>query len=265
VANSLGRRRRWRWTDARRARLLEGIAETGNVTAAAEAVGTSWNAVDRLRRRDPEFARQCEEAARAADDRLGRAESAFEGAEDGYQAIRRSSKGRWQVAAVRKGYWTRATEAAFFGYLRETGNISAAARSVGSDPSSVFERLRKWPDFARRFEEVLEDASLTLEFRLACQDGAAAGPGEAAAADAAAESGRAEFDPERALRFLKWRHEKTTGRARRRGSIPTPPSIEQVTEKIIRQVQAIKRHRARNGQPPSGTGGGGPAGGGPGG
>jgi hypothetical protein len=63
--------------------------------------------------------------------------------EDEYQAIRRTSNGRWQVAAVRKGYWTRATEAAIFAYLRETGNISAAARSVGSDPSSIFEGVRK--------------------------------------------------------------------------------------------------------------------------
>lgn len=53
--------------------MIEGIAETGNVTAAAEAAGTSWNAVDRLRKRDSEFARQCEEAARAADERLGQA------------------------------------------------------------------------------------------------------------------------------------------------------------------------------------------------
>lgn len=257
MARTLGRRRRWRWTPARRARLLELIAETGNFTAAAEAVGTSWNSVDRLRKRDPEFARQCEEASLAADERLGQAESAFEGVEDEYQAIRRTSNGRWQVAAVRKGYWTRATEAAFFAYLRETGNISAAARSVGSDPSSVFERLHKWPAFARRFEEVLEDASITLEFRLACQDGAAAGPAEEAAAEAAAEAGRAEFDPELALRFLKWRHEKQTGRARRRGSVPAPPSIEAVTDKIVRQVEAIKRHRARNGEPPRSDSGGG--------
>jgi molybdenum-dependent DNA-binding transcriptional regulator ModE len=251
MAKAMGRRRRWRWTEARRARVIEGIAETGNVTAAAEAAGTSWNAVDRLRKRDPEFARQCEAAARAADERLGQAESAFDGAEDGYQAIRRSAKGRWQVAAVRKGYWTKATEAAFFAYLSETGNVSAAARSVGSDPSSVFERLRKWPAFARRWEEVLEDASITLEFRLACQDGAAAGgPGEAAAASAAAVAGRAKFDPEFAFRFLKWRHEKKSGRARRRGSIPAPPSIEEVTERIVRRVQAIKRHRARGGEPP---------------
>ncbi|HEX8621926.1 MAG TPA: hypothetical protein VF718_08125 [Allosphingosinicella sp.] len=261
MANALGRRRRWRWTEARRARVIAGIAETGNVTAAAEAAGTSWNAVDRLRKRDPEFARQCEEAALAADERVGQAESAFEGAEDGYQAIRRSSKGRWQVAAVRKGYWIKATEAAFFAYLRETGNISAAARSVGSDPSSVFERLRKWPAFAQRFEEVLEDTSLTLELRLACQDGAAApGAGEAAGAEAGAAAGRAAFDPEFALRFLKWRHEKKSGLARRRGPMPALPSIETVTDKIVRQVEAIKRHRARQAEPPRGeSGGSGPA------
>jgi molybdenum-dependent DNA-binding transcriptional regulator ModE len=250
------KRRRWRWTAERRARVLEVLADTGNVTAAAEAAGTSWNAIDRMRKRDPEFDRQCEEAALAAHERLGQAQSAFEGVDDDFQVIRRTSNGRWQLAAVRKGCWTRVTEAAFFAYLRETGNIAAAARHVGSDPSSVFERLRKWPAFAQRWEEVLEDTSVTLEFRLACQDGAAAGDPreESAAAAAGAEAGRAKFDPEFALRFLKWRQEKKNGRARRRGSVPALPSIEEVTETIVRRVQAIKRHRARGGQPPRSEG-----------
>jgi molybdenum-dependent DNA-binding transcriptional regulator ModE len=257
MGSEMRRRRRWRWTGERRARIVEVLAETGNVTAAAEAAGISWNAIDRLRKRDAGFDRQCEEAALAADERLGQAESAFEGVGDEFQVIRRTSNGRWQLAAVRKGYWTGATEAAFFAYLRETGSIAGAARSVGSDPSSVWERRRKWPAFARRWDEVLEEASVTLEFRLACQDGAVAGgTDEAAAADAAAETGRAKFDPELALRFLKWRHETQTGRARRRGSIPAPPTIEEVTEKIVRQVEAIKRHRARGGKPPRDEGGG---------
>lgn len=192
----------------------------------------------------------------AADNRLGQAQSAFEGVEDDFQVIRRTSNGRWQLAAVRPGQWTRVTEAAFFAYLRETGNIAAAARSVGTEPSSVFERLRKWPAFARRWDEVLEDASVTLEFRLATQDGAAAGDAlEDPAAEAAAEAGRAKFDPKFALRFLKWRHEKQSGRARRRGRVPAPPSIEEVTERIVRRVQAIKRHRARGGEPPRSEGG----------
>lgn len=254
MVQAMGRRRRWRWTAQRRARLLELLGESGNFTASAEAVGTSYKALHRLRSREPEFDRQCEEAARVAHERLSESEDAFEAEGDEFQAIRRTSNGRYQLTAVPKGQWTRRTEDRFFAHLRETGNISASARAVGSDKSSVFERYRKWPGFARRWEEVLDETSATLEFRLACQDGAAGG--EDAAADAAAESGRAKFDPELALRFLKWRHEKASGLARRRGTIPKPPSIEEVTEKIVRQVEAIKRHRARKGSPPSSEDGG---------
>lgn len=251
MAGEKRKRRRWRWTAERRRQLLEHLAETGNLTAASEAVGTSYKALHRLRLKDPEFARQCEEAARSAHERLSESEDAFEAEGDEFQAIRRTSNGRYQLTAVPKGQWTRRTEDRFFAYLRESGNISAAARSVGSDKSSVFRRYREWPGFARRWEEVLDEASVAVEFRLACQDGAVSGgTGEDEAADAAAEAGRAKFDPELALRFLKWRHEKKTGRARRRGSIPAPPSIEEVTERLVRRVQAIKRHRARGGQPP---------------
>jgi hypothetical protein len=33
--------------------------------------------------------------------------------------------------------------------------------------------------------------------------------------------------------------------------VPAPPSIEQVTERIVQRVEAIKRHRARGGLPPA--------------
>jgi hypothetical protein len=48
------------------------------------------------------------------------------------------------------------------------------------------------------------------------------------------------------MRFLKWREEKRRGRGRWAPSAK-PPSIEQVTEKIVRQVMAIKKHRERRG------------------
>jgi hypothetical protein len=48
---------------------------------------------------------------------------------------------------------------------------------------------------------------------------------------------------DQALRFLKWREEKRRGR--RRTPRAKLPSIEDVTEKIVRRVEAIKRHRRR--------------------
>jgi hypothetical protein len=49
---------------------------------------------------------------------------------------------------------------------------------------------------------------------------------------------------DQAMRFLKWREEKRRGRGRR-APVAAPPSIEAVTEMIVRRVEAIKRHRAR--------------------
>lgn len=50
------------------------------------------------------------------------------------------------------------------------------------------------------------------------------------------------FDPELALRFLKWREEKRRGR---RGSAPALPSAGEVRERIVRKVEALKRYEAR--------------------
>ena len=236
--------RRFRWTDARRARVLEVLRETGNVTAAAAAVGARWSSVDYRRKKDPEFGRQCEAAIAEADERLGTADNAFaEG--DGFHAIQRTSSGRYQLTAVRKGYWTKRHDDIFFTHMRRTGNIGASARATGFDESTAWDRYYKWPRFQERWEEVLEQASLALEFRLVCEgnqvrlgpdggDGAEPRPnGE--------EPAEAPFDREFALRFLKWREAKKAGK--RRGPTPRRPTIESVTEKIIRRVEAIKRHR----------------------
>jgi hypothetical protein len=72
---------------------------------------------------------------------------------------------------------------------------------------------------------------------------APAGDDESEATDAPAVAAAiVPFDPEFALRFLKWREEKRAGRGKR-ARAPAPPGIEEVTERIVRKVEAIKRHR----------------------
>lgn len=256
--SSFAGRRRFRWTEARRARVLEVLRETGNRTAAAAAVGARWSSLDWLCKKDPEFGRQCEEACLAADERLGQADDPFaEG--DGYHAIQRTSSGRYQLTAVRKGHWTKRHDDIFFTHLRRTGNIDASARATGFDESTAWDRYYKWPGFRDRWEEVLDQASLALEFRLACEGNQLRlGPdgleGEGGGVDSHFsgndEAVEAKFDREFALRFLKWREEKKAGK--RRGPARKPPTIEDVTEKIVRRVEAIKRHRKQQesgGQP----------------
>jgi hypothetical protein len=118
---------------------------------------------------------------------------------------------------------------------------------------------------------VLDDAEVEIEFRMAAEvrglrrgrvrgdshfphrghqsDKAAR---ESDCPKAAVESGcPPPLDMDAAMRFLKWRQEKKAGRGRR-GRVPAPPSIEAVTEKIVKRVEAIKKHRARGGLPPAG-------------
>jgi hypothetical protein len=64
----------------------------------------------------------------------------------------------------------------------------------------------------------------------------------------------ARFDPEFALKFLKWREEKRRGVGRRRGRGRREVSIEEVRDDIMRRIRAIRRHRERYGGGPE-TGG----------
>jgi hypothetical protein len=62
--------KRMKFTRARQARFLEVLADTGNVTAAVAAAGTSRTRVYERRKTDPAFAASWEEAEEAAADAL---------------------------------------------------------------------------------------------------------------------------------------------------------------------------------------------------
>lgn len=56
-----------------------------------------------------------------------------------------------------------AVEDAFIDAVRETGNITAAARSVGASRGHAYLRRESHPDFARRWDEALEESLDLLE------------------------------------------------------------------------------------------------------
>jgi hypothetical protein len=96
-------------------------------------------------------------------------------------------------------------------------------------------------------EAALVEAEVMLEFRLATlgNDRCGLDGGEAAepvvAAVPAADAPR--FDPEFALRFLKWREEKRRGNLRAAGGrIAAPPDMDAVRASILRKIEAIERH-----------------------
>lgn len=247
-------------TQARRQKFLEVLAQTGNRRMAAEAIGFEPRLMDQRRQYDPLLDRQWSEALEQADRRLAGVDGAFDPASGEAPAVvvKRGSGGRLQLQRAGEKRWSKAVEDRFFAALGMCGNMAAAARAVGFSKSCIDQRRRKWPDFERRLEETLDDAEVEIEFRVAAQVRGLRGPkadsrsarGGAVADPAAGESDSPPpLDMDAAMRFLKWRQEKKAGRGRR-GRVPAPPSIEEVTERIVKRVQAIKRHRARGGLPP---------------
>lgn len=239
-----------RLAEGERARFLEVLRETGNRGLAAKAIGIEPRLMDQRRGHDADLDQEWEEAAEEAHRRLLALDGPFEtGAGGTPKAIRRGKKGRLQLVEAGERRWTGDTEARFLEALRGCGNVRAAARFVGSCESTVWTRRRQWPAFAKAMEEMLEEAELALEYRIACMANGA-GPGEAArdqaGGDEESEGGDLPqplgFDPDFAMRFLKWREEKRRG-GKRRTPLAAPPPIEDVAAKVLRLVEAIKRHR----------------------
>jgi hypothetical protein len=250
---------RTRLSGEKRDRFLEVLSQTGNRRFAAEAIGVEPRLMDQRREFDPALDAAWEEALDQADRRLAGAKGPLD--TSGMNVIKRGHRGRLQIVAAGPKRWSRPVEERFFAALAACGTISAAARAVGFSLSCIDQRRRKWPDFAARMEEALDAAEIEIEFRLATCSNPPETERGAGGAGANAQGKRNEipafagmtkgegkkFDPDLALRFLRFREEKRRGRAKVRGRVAARPSIEDVTRKIIRKVEAIKRHRARDG------------------
>jgi hypothetical protein len=216
---------------------------------AAEAIGFEPRLMDQRRGYDALLDRQWIEALDQADRRLAGIKGPYDPAagEAPVVVVKVGSNGRLQMQKAGEKRWSRTVEDRFFATLAVCGNIAASARAVGFSQSCIDQRRRKWPDFARRLEEALDDAEVEIEFRMAAE---VRGRRASAATDGEMAIEPGPLDMDAAMRFLKWRQEKKAGRGRR-GRMPEPPSIEAVTEKIVKRVEAIKRHRERGGLPPA--------------
>ena len=236
-----------RFTAPRRAAFLEFLAKTGNWSAAAKAAGIDRSTADQRRKRDARFALDCMAAKEAATQLLTGAADCFEGVADPErQTIKRGPHGRAMIVAARKGKWCKSTEEVVLAVLRQTGNVAAAARAAGIAEGTIWARRRQWPAFRQRMEEALEEAEVVLEFRLATMgndvpDEGDEGPGSEMGEEIG--SCPLPFDPDLALRYLKWREQQRTGPTGRRARWQRPPrGIEEVKGSILKKVEAIHRH-----------------------
>jgi hypothetical protein len=247
------RRKILRFTAPRRAAFLEFYRSSGNWTAAAEAVGIDRSTADQRRKRDAQFALDCIAAQAEADRRLSGAGGAFDAEGQGeFSVIKRSRRGRTQIIRAGAKRWSKKVEERFFAALATCGNVAAAARAVGFTEGCIWTRRREWPAFRSRMEEVLDDAELRIEFRLAatgCDVAAAGQEGSDDGGEQAAEGGcdtppdAAPFDPEFGLRFLKWREEKRRGRGAQ-GRPVQRVTLSELDESLRKKLAILNRRDA---------------------
>jgi len=238
------------FTPARQALFLKVLGETGNASEAARAAGVKRGTPYNLKRRDEWFARDWAEALASAPARIGARKPAD------LQTIRKSAGGRTQLAAVRANQWTRRDDEAFFARLEESGNVRASARAIGRHPNSAWRRRRECPDFARRFEGALGDAEARLEYALVdyannlIDRGAEAARAPMTEPDDRGGDRITPIEASFALQVVKWLDSRKAGKRRGAQHLgPRVPTIEEVTERIVRKVEAIKRHRKAHGPP----------------
>jgi len=217
----------------RAARFLEALAESGNVSLACEVAGIGKDRIYRHRRENPEFARDWDSAKAAFAERAE--------AEDGIDldalgrdglAVRRGRGGAVQIVAAHPEAWTRHDEEAFFAHYGESANVAAAARAAGFSAKAAWERARTVPAFGERLAAEKAAATDRLE-HLLIAEGTNLLKGEGGAAP----------DPQLAMWLLKREDQKAAGTLKRGAAFARSPPIEEVTAKIVRQVEAIKRHR----------------------
>ncbi|HEX8064883.1 MAG TPA: hypothetical protein VF535_16920, partial [Allosphingosinicella sp.] len=204
-----------RLTVEERGRFLQVLRETGNRKAAAAAIGMDPRSMDQRREHDAELDRDWEAAVDEAHRGFAGATGPFDCPQNGkLNTIRRGKRGRLQLVASGEDRWNAAVERRFLEALRTCGSVRGAARAVGFSEGTIWERRRKWPAFAKALDELLDEAELALEFRLGCLGSNVVPGGEEAPGTGESEIppvDSVKFDPDQAMRFLKWRDEKRRG------------------------------------------------------
>lgn len=74
-----------------------------------------------------------------------------------------------QLRAARPDRFDEEKQAAFFADLTETCNVTGAAKSAGVCVQTVYNKRRRDPDFARRWDQAKGDAVADLEMRALAQ------------------------------------------------------------------------------------------------
>lgn len=166
-----------RMAEARKEALLAALAETGNLTLAAERAKLSRSWALKHRQENPAFDGRCREAVAAARERLRRLRASGGGGtrpaegwgflDDGSELVVRGGNGRrCQIARARLHQWTPRIEDRFLQVLGATCNVKAACAAAGMTKGSAYAHRRRWPAFAERWEVAIEYGAMRLKLGL---------------------------------------------------------------------------------------------------
>ena len=226
---------------ARRAAFLRALAASGNATLSAERAKVSRSWVLKARRADPEFDAACEEALRASFARLGESLCNRPGAKgwghlDGMElVVRGSNRRRVQIARARVRQFSPRTEDRFLAVLAATCSVKAACEAAGMSKGAAYDHRKRWPGFARRWGEAIEQGTIRLQFGLM---------ENASNMFSSAELPPAiEMPPMRTddiLHNLYMHQHASAGIGRRPGLPPREPGFEEARRAIIAAIDAIE-------------------------
>lgn len=184
-----------KFTAARRNAFLRALEQTGNQTLSAERAKVSRSWVCLHRRNDPEFDAACREAIAVAKMMLRddaelvpapplpahaphESPSPAKGGgrmpvdpkwryHQGNELVVSGTNGRrTQLRRAKLSQWTPAVEQRFLAVLAGTANVKLACREVGLWPPSAYGHRKRFPGFARAWDQAIEVGMLELESQI---------------------------------------------------------------------------------------------------
>jgi hypothetical protein len=240
-----------KFSQARRHAFLAALRATGNQTLAAERAKVSRSWVQFHRSEDPAFRAAVALAVDEAKAMLCQGQGERDGNGAGYahgaELVVRGTGGagggkRVQIARARLKQWSPRVEERFLEALAGTCNVKAACAEVGLTAASAYNHRRRWPAFARRWDEAIGLGYILLEFALI------EAAGNIFSGDEPVVPGPAgvvrDLTADQAIHLLHMHKHQVRGIGKRPGLVPQPPDIEDIRASVLRQVAAIKRKTA---------------------
>lgn len=243
---------------ARRAAFMAAVAATGNRTLAAERAKVSQSWVTLHRATDPAFRAELDAAMASVRERLAAQRSAPEGMAPaaglrtaaGEELVVRAGNGRrTQIARARLRQWTPRIEARFLDALAGCCNVRAACDAVGLSVPSAYNHRARWRSFGERWDAALATGYARIETAMVHAAGAmprlGADGAEAGPIDSTPDLSITGMTFDAAMQMM-WLHQKQVkGTGRRSGAQKQAPDMEEVRKSILRKIDRIERHAAR--------------------